>query len=239
MHIVSRQAGKTAMLLAVVLPALLLFFTGCPQEAEDDYELKSGTLDFSATANGGTVYYSLTTGEPVTDPASTNWDVAFKRSRLIFTNSGATAADANSGGKGGVWHTDKTDFAAVTMADKKTDEAYTGYYADVQKWVMVANGVTSHNTLNIMTYCGYTAGDGASEESLFQAPLKYDQKQFYTMTMTGSAAVFDMSGQVYIIRHGDGAHHSKLQVVTYESDTSNMAENGGADKYLIQYANLN
>jgi hypothetical protein len=182
----------------------------------------------------------LSSGEQVTgdDIASNKWDIAFKRSRLIFTNSGVTADDLSSHGQGGVWHTDKTDFDAVTLADKKTDAAYQAYYTDVTRWIPKSGGGAAESALNIMTFNGYTTGDGLSEDTFFEAPVKYDQKQYYKATPGAMPPTFEATEQVYIILHGDGAHHSKIQVVSYESDTTNMAADGGADKYIFRYKNL-
>jgi hypothetical protein len=218
--------SNTMVRLAILAGCALVLCSSCKQDA-DDPVLGGGELTVVVATNDGTVYYSLASGEKVADGATAGWDIAFKRPRLIYTNGGASAAA--SGGEGGVWHTDKTDFGAVSLGDKSSDTTYTSYYTDVKKWIKGMSSATE-TVINIMTYVGYGSGDGSSSENAFQS-YAYNQKQFYKSATMGA---FEPTGQVYIIKHGDGSHYSKIKIEEYESSTAN-----GTDTYLIRYQNLN
>jgi hypothetical protein len=242
----------------------VLAFSGCDNGSTDDDEEYGGevkTLEFNSYVETegnpatGTRYYSLSTGLEVTDPAkiaSKDWDLAFERSRFVYTNSGATATDLNSNGNGGVWHTDKEVLADVVKNDAiENDPLYGPYNTDVIRWRGGMGGATEVR-LNILTYVGYgneadqegqdpaTAGDGLTEEKAFSAPYEYNKKQFYTtITPTTYRAV----PQVYIIKHGDGVHYSKIQFDKYEShsDVADAPEGAPAaafDHYEISYQNF-
>jgi chitinase len=185
-------------------------------------------------ATDGVVYYSLSTGEEVEGTAS--WDIAFRRSRLIFTNSGATAAypDVTSTGSGGVWHVTKTNLAEVTVDDAvKDDPLYGPYNQDVIRYVTGMGGAAP-SRINIMTFVGYPNEDennGLTPESPWNAPYNYDKKQFYNSE--GMPPVMSASNQIYIIKHGDGSKYSKILINAYESSTAN-----GTDTYQIIYQNF-
>jgi hypothetical protein len=234
----------------MVLFCASALFLACPTEPEDDPNYGKGeakTLNISVAATDGTVYYSLSTGEQVTgDAIGTNaWDIAFKRSRLIFTNSGPTpeykgADDApyvNSTGSGGVWHVEKTDFADVTDDDAVEDDSlYTPYNKDVVRYVTGMGGSAAASRLNVMTFVGYSnesENDGLSQEKNFSAPYSYDKKQYYVGA--GMPPKFDVTNQIYIIKHGDGSTYSKVQVTAYASNT---ADGASIDEYQIKYQNF-
>jgi hypothetical protein len=220
----------------LVVGCVAALFLSCP--ADSDNSDPSGgeekTLTFSVSTESGTKYFSLTTGEEVTGTAgiaSPAWDIGFQRSRLIYTNSGATASDLDSGGQGGVWYTDKTTFEEVTSKDdavKNDTTLLKDYTTDVKKWIK--SMTTDEVKVNVIGYVGYenenTSGAGDTQESAL-AGFKYNKKQFY------ASKSYDPSYQVYIIRHGDGTHYSKIQITEYESNTSEKS-----DTYVIQYANF-
>jgi hypothetical protein len=159
---------------------------------------------------------------------------------FVLTNSGITAAELGTtaaSGAGGVWFTGSTDFGAVTTAAQRVIPAasseYEPYTVDAERWAMVMAAEPVGQTLNVITYLGYPtgAGEGHPPESdgsgLSQAncfrrttpdmgqmasyiPYLFDKKQAYTMK--GMPPNYTPTKQVYIVRHGDGARYSKLQL---------------------------
>jgi hypothetical protein len=213
-----------------------LCLAACPQEPEE----KPGiTVTLYVYGNEEPRYWSLATGEEVTDPGaikSQAWDIAFHThdsTFFILTNSGITAASLGSGGKGAVWYTDHTNFDSAVLADAVTNppEEYQPYTQDVERWAMVMGAEAVRETLNIMTYLGYPGSDspehnGMTEATYFQRrdplrtgggamdpsymPYEFNKKQFYEMR--GMPPTYTPNYQVYVIRHGDGLGYSKLQV---------------------------
>jgi hypothetical protein len=233
----------------LVLLCSAALFLGCPTdpaEEEPNYGGDVKTLAVQVAASDGTVYYSLSTGQPVTGDAinTTAWDIAFKRSRLVFVNSGATPdyKDATnntpyvtSTGNGGVWHVTKTDLADVLRDDAvENDSLYGPYNKDVVRYIS-GRGGAAPTRINIMTFTGYSNeadNNGLSEDSPFVAPYSYDKKQFYGGG-TGMPPVFFPTNQIYIIKHGDGVKYSKIQITAYQSNTDT-----DTDTYQIVYRNF-
>jgi hypothetical protein len=225
---------KSYVFAALALACVVPLFLGCPGDESPNLggEKKDLPAVSLATADG-VKYYSLSTGAEVTGDAikTSQWDIAFSRTRLIFTNSGATASDLGSGGKGGVWYTGKTVLGDVADTDKtgEDDAVLKDYLADKKVWVSGMGGATQ-TTLNVMTYVGYETGDGSSAENPL-AGYAYNQKQYYG---SGGMGVYSSAGkeQVYIIRHGDGTHYSKI-IIDYEYDAT-----GKTDNWAVSYQNF-
>jgi hypothetical protein len=184
-----------------------------------------GTITLTV-GEGEKYYYSLTTGEEVTgnDIKTNKWDIGFQRDRTILTNSGVTASELGSGGKGSVWYTEKTDFDAVTPDDAVKDGSLTKYFADIKGWFYSMSS-NKETTFNVINYCGYESGDGTSSDPFKTA--KYDQKQFYKRE---SSSNYPVTNVVYIIQHGDGKSYSKIQVSQYE-----YASSDATDTYVLKY----
>jgi hypothetical protein len=220
---------------ALALACAVSLFSGCSMGGGDpNYGGEEKNL--TAAVSAGVKYYSLSTGEEVTDPAdiaSNKWDIAFSRTRLVLTNSGDTAESLSSGGDGGVWYTDKTVLADVALGDQINPEGtdydiLKDYTTDKLRYTRIdmtpgTLGTPSQLTLNVMSYVGYrneatAAGTQAdpftSTDPDNPMPYLYNKKEYYTGS-TGMPPVFGNTNQVYIIRHGDGAHYSKIQI-TYE-----------------------
>jgi hypothetical protein len=216
---------------------LVCYVSACAVEPEDS----GGGITVSLFVYGEERprYFSLSGGTEITDPgliASAAWDIALEShdsSFFVLTNSGVTAADLGSGGNGAVWHTGKTDFASVVLADAVTNppEEYRPYTQDVRRWAIAMGADPVRETLNVMTYLGYPGGDapetnGETEATPFQRldpvrdsgggmdpaykPYLFNKKQFYEMR--GMPPTYIPTGQVYVIRHGDGKAHSKFQI---------------------------
>ncbi|MDR0629520.1 MAG: HmuY family protein [Treponema sp.] len=218
---------------ALALICAIPLFLGCPAE-DPGPNLGGEQKDLPAVSlatGDGVTYFSLSTGQEVTgaDINTTKWDIAFTRTRLVLTNSGDTAAGLESGGQGGVWYTDKAALGDVADTDKKgeDDSILKNYLTDKKVWVSAMGGA-SQTTLNVMTYVGYETGDGLSAENPLSG-YQYDQKQYY-----GSAGMGKYSSagkeQVYIIRHGDGTHYSKI-LIDYEYADSK-------DNWAVRYQNF-
>jgi hypothetical protein len=203
-----------------------LCFTACPTEAENEGgDLIEVSLPIDGT--GERHYYDLSSGTEVSNPGGDNWDLAldaYGGAFFVLTNSGVTAEETSSNGLGGVWFTDTTDFDAVTAAAQRTIPAegseYEPYTADVYRYTMVMAAEPVKQILNVITYAGYPSGDGLSAETRFgyhmpgdmavYSPYNFNKKQAYRMT--GMPPNYTPTKQVYIVRHGDGVKHSKVQL---------------------------
>jgi hypothetical protein len=165
--------------------------------------------------NEGIKFFSLSTGREIADGGNKDWDIAFKETRTIWTNSGDTAAHYGSGGGGGVWHTNKTDFNSVSREDAVEDDPrLSAYHTDATRWVQAMED-PEEKRLNVMSYAGYPNQDevdGLTRETCFLPVYYYYPSAFYTMPSMGA---FEATGQVYIIRHADGEHYSKVQIQTF------------------------
>jgi hypothetical protein len=182
-------------------------------------------------------YFSLASGDWIADPATQAWDLAFvshDASVFVLTNSGVTAGELGSAGQGRVWHTEKTDFASATLADAVTADLgeYEPYTRDVTRYAMIMGANPATETMNIMTYLGYREGNkdeatqgryGETPTNPFLAeavasggmnvsysPYKFNKRAFYTMG-GGMPPKCAPTNRVYVIRHGDGQDHSKVQ----------------------------
>jgi hypothetical protein len=249
------KTKNTFFRLLILLGCVFTLFIGCKEEEEDDVNYGVGSpkdITISVAASAGVKYYSLSSGTmtevtEATAIASKNWDIAFQRSRLIYTNSGVTATTADSGGLGGVWYTDKTDFSKVSDADRVTTipADYAGLNVDTTKYTAGQTGATS-SQMNVMTYLGYASGSGNSSEDCYQMnptptgsdystykAYNYDKKSAITAS-AGMPPVYGVSEQVYIIRHGTGDKYSKIQIADYTSTTGSSA----SDTYDITYQNF-
>jgi hypothetical protein len=227
----------TALALACVIP----LFLGCPTE-DDDPNYGGDLKDLPAVSLGTgdpIKYFSLSTGLEVTGDAinGNTWDIAFSRTRLVLTNSGATAEGLSSGGQGGVWYTDKTELSEVASDDRlgEDDPILKNYLTDKAVYIKSghdSNNPTSTTTLNIMSYVGYesetTENAGSAADNALYG-YEYNKKQ-YMWTDGVMPPVFSTTGQVYTIRHGDGEHYSKIQI-EYEFVNSK-------DNWLVSYQNF-
>jgi hypothetical protein len=220
---------KTAKTITFFLVMASLFFTACPTEPENTGGGDMIELNLPIDGSGTRHYYDLSTGTEVSSPSGDNWDLALEAhdgAFFMLTNSGVTAAETipASSGQGGVWFTDKTDFAAVSGAGQAVIPAvgseYDPYTADVYRYTMVMAADPVRQNLNVTSYAGYPSGDGLTPETCFEyhtpgdmaiySPYNFDRKQCYTMT--GMPPNYTPTMQVYIVRHGDGVKHSKLQL---------------------------
>jgi hypothetical protein len=207
------------------------------EETETETETGDGVINYVFTGGGdidNTRYYNLSTGQRVSSTLAntTGWDIAIRTNIFcyVMTNSGVTADAAGSEGQGAVWFADTTDFDAVTSsADAVTGLSgdlaeYAPYVTDVTRYELGMNGVES-GPKNIMTYYGYLSGDGESAATCFRwsdpgppnAPFFEFNKKAFAQVAGGMPPPWSATGQVYIIRHGDGSGYSKVQFtkVTY------------------------
>jgi hypothetical protein len=191
----------------------------------------SGTNDNMAwNIHDTTRYFSLSQGVelPASKSNTAEWDVAVKAQDgfcYILTNSGATATALGSGGDGGVWFTDETDFNSVTLADRVTDftganEEYEVYTKDVIRYQR-GMSASLDSVMNIMTYYGYESGDGLTEATVFGwstnpgppgGPFYEFNKKAFAYVIGGMPPPWFPTKHVYIIRHADGISYSKFQV---------------------------
>jgi hypothetical protein len=238
-------------LFSIILLFCLLF-SACSDGSDDDGDDPGepdslGGSPIIVTVHGNNPrYFSLVTGTEVKGNAiaSKAWDIAFPNIRQIWTNSGDTASQKSSGGLGGVWHTNSTDFDSVTLTDKKENVTspfdYTPFNEDRHSYVIGMNAnaqlVLLEKNFNVMSYVGFdneTAVDGRTEENYYSMNYLYDKKNFYKNDPPGTMPPkFKMTDQVYIVQHGDGTHYSKIQVVRYVRASPR-------EIYEVRYENLN
>lgn len=215
------------------LCAAALCLAGCPTEPEpDDYGTEAVV---TAVENAGPVYFSLASGEVVdaAAAASKGWDLAFNYTRMIYTNSGDTAVLLGSGGQGGVWAADTTSMR--TDLDPADADFSLEYATDKSRWTNPAAemGNPTLNQLNVITYVGYGVGDGQTEETHL-TDYKYNARQFYSADLSTMPPVYSVTRQVYLVRHGDGEHFSRFQIVALET----VPSTGGAKRIFgIRYVN--
>jgi hypothetical protein len=228
--------------LCIFVVLLAFCFTACAVEPDDEGgSIIKASLPINTAGSGERHYYDLSTGEEVTNPGGDNWDIALESSYgafFILTNSGVTATETEpaSSGLGGVWFTGSTDFGAVTSAGQKITPAagdeYAPYTQDVYRFTMVMAAEPARQILNVMTYVGYPDlaqgypktgnGSGIDPDNCFRrfdvaemtadySPYLFNKRQAYTMG-GGMPPEYGPTKQVYIIRHGDGKGHSKVQL---------------------------
>jgi hypothetical protein len=245
MNIFLRRLNVFTVGPACILAALLL--TGCPTESVDDgnnddddnNNLVTDVFDYEnvlflaySDTPTGIKYYSLSQGAEVdaSKRATAEWDIALEAIDAFFylyTNSGYTATEfGGTGGQGGVWFTNKTDFDSVLLSDRVTDFSgenaeYAAYVTDVKRYQPSMTG-TPIGTMNIMTYYGYEGGDGSysnpftlSTGAPFGHPFfEFNKKAFAAAGTTMPPSWYE-TNQVYVIRHADGASYSKFQVYDF------------------------
>jgi hypothetical protein len=141
-------------------------------------------------------------------------------------------------GQGRVWYTGSTDFDAVSAASQAVipavDSEYAPYTEDAERWVTAMAADPVRQFLNVMTYAGYPTGSGVypptgdgsglSPENCFKrydvgsggmsasySPYLFNKKEAYYMG-GGMPPSYSPTKRVYIVRHGDGVKHSKVQL---------------------------
>jgi hypothetical protein len=226
---------KRHNILFFTLALLALVLYGCPTEPDETPVEDQGSLDEPITVLAGDIrYFSLADGKEVSNPNTKDWDIAFDYNRLIYTNSGDTAAELESGGLGGVWCTGQKDFNSVTSAadadfaqDFATDtKRYTNPAADM--------GAPTLNRINVMTYIGYGSGDGETADTAL-TDYRYGAWQFYDADLSEMPPIYSTTKWVYIIKHGNGTDHSKVQIDKMQSITSTS---GNRRIYKVNYKKL-
>ncbi|MDR1315961.1 MAG: HmuY family protein [Spirochaetales bacterium] len=232
--------------------AVLLLIGACSSSSDsggggnEEEEVLSGSfedLEFLYTSQPNIKYFSLSLGREITSQeiASTKWDIAIEAKAntfcYIYTNSGVSATAAGSGGQGGVWFTDSTDFDDVVFSDRVTDFStvnaeYEDYVTDVTRFQKGMSGA-AEGPMNIMTYFGYAGGDGLAAETMFDwsspgppmSPFFEFNKHAFSTCPGGMPPPWDETGEVYIIRHGNGQMYSKFQVnsLSFASSTYHLS----------------
>jgi hypothetical protein len=236
---------KRTCFVVMALVCAVSMFLGCSQgDKPPNYGGEVKDLPGVSISTAGEVkYYSLSTGLEVTgDDINTNkWDIAFSRTRLILTNSGDTAENLSSGGQGGVWYTDKTVLGEVALGDQITPggdfEILKDYTTDQKRYTNTGmGGPSAQQYLNAMSYVGYDNEndvDGKDSTEPLTPYSAYNKKTYYKQGHgSSSGPTFENTNQVYIIRHGDGVNHSKIQI-TYEYGGSPPA-----DTWAVSYQNF-
>jgi hypothetical protein len=226
----------------IIAGALLcaILFSACPTEApeEDDIVIPAPVISLAGSkgelelslSDMEARFFDFATGVEVKDSAikSREWDISFYGTRQVRTNSGVTAKEYRSSGKGAVWHTEKTVFDDVTLDDAvKDDPVYGKYNEDVLRYAFGMAGYSAQpeRFMNVMTYVGYPnedenpAMDGTTQERIFRPFYLYNKRAFYEATVAMMPPDFRVTNRVYIIRHGDGEHYSKFQVTKFERDS--------------------
>ncbi|MDR2305315.1 MAG: HmuY family protein [Treponema sp.] len=214
-----------------------LCFLACPNGNTGPGEPGGEVLEtgpITAVENSGPVYVSLSTGKIVTGGAGREWDIAFDYSRMIYTNSGDTAAALESGGEGGVWASGITDFGAVQSLDGA--DFTLPFAVDTARYTSPAAemGAPVLNRLNVISYVGYGTGTGATVEDPL-TDYKYNAKQYYVADLSTMPPVYSLTRHVYIIRHGNGADYSKVQITALDTIASTK---GNRRVFSLTYQNF-
>jgi hypothetical protein len=226
---------KKRCLLFCCALAWVLLSAGCPTEPDESPVEDLGSLDDPVTVLAGEPrYFSLSGGKEILDPKNGDWDIAFDQNRLIYTNSGDTAADLESGGRGGVWCTGATDFDSVNSAGGA--DFSLPFTTDTRRYTNPAAemGAPVQNRLNVITYIGYGSGTGETPETAL-TDYQYDRQQFYIADLSTMPPTYNLTNFVYIVKHGNGTAHSKVQISYMQSITSTS---GNKRIYKVKYANL-
>jgi hypothetical protein len=224
---------KSVAFLFLVGSALILF-AGCDLD-NSRTKPPSEDSEIIIVGSGQTRYFSLDPFAEVADDSgihSPKWDIAFKPGRIIETNSGATAKALESGGQGGVWHTEKIDIAETALGDRVTEGYFASWNTDDLKYVAGRTGA-SQQTVNVMNHVAWSSGDGASRETTFTG-AQYNSgeaKAFITATPGKMPPDFSPTNRVYIIKHGNGNGYCRIQISGYSSADT-------IDTYTLNYLKL-
>jgi hypothetical protein len=222
--------GLLGLLGLLGLAALCL--SGCPAEPEPEGYGREAVI--TAVENSGPVYFSFGQGKTVAEVADDGWDLAFSYTRMIHTNSGDTAAELGSGGKGGVWAVPNA--TALNVAVSPADADFSLPLAtDKSYWTSPAAEMGSPvlNRLNVISYVGYGSGDGSEAAPL--TDYRYNAQAYYSADLSTMPPIYSVTQQVYLVRHGDGERHTKMHIVALETRPST----GGAKRvFLVRYLNL-
>jgi hypothetical protein len=242
---------RTTIFLAAGAVLWALVFSACPTEAAEEtvttpdpvITLTGGKGELELVISDGGLYcLDFAAGAEVTSSKSPDWDVAFYPTRQILTNSGYTAVEYRTGGKGSIWHTEKIEFDDVVLGDAvKDDPVYGKYNKDVLRYALGMAGYNSklERNMNVMTYAGYPNEDdpphhdGTTAEKKFMPFYLYNKRAFYEATVGAMPPDFRVTNRVYIIQHGDGEHWSKFQVTKFERDS-----NAHTDTYKVIWENF-
>lgn len=212
----------------------LIILAGCQQSTSSDNGPSTKSLTVTSTSTTTYQYYSLSTGQEVTDPATKNWDVAFSSATGgVLTNSGVTATTLGSNGQGGVYYANTNDFNTVSSAN--TSGFSDPYATDTSVWTSTTmdgvNYTTSEIVVNKITKLEYDGGDGTNGNPFTYSDIvaAYAGPAYYAYDDT--THVISASGEVYVIRRGDGTHYSKFQVTSMTGSSSSRVR-------VIKYANF-
>jgi hypothetical protein len=204
---------KKLQILCVLLFSVIVF-VGCDDSSSSSDD-DSITIQVSVTGSVyNSVYFDLESESSLdeSEAASQNWDLRFQASTKVCTNSGSTATEESSNGQGGV--------VLYSNQASASELDFTGTYnTDVEKYVS-GHGTTAYN-FNTMSFPGYESGTGTTGDPFSSAAM--DQAQFYTYD--GMPPVYEMTGQEYVIRHGDGTSYSKLEFLAIEYSTETLSDN--------------
>jgi len=222
----------------------LIALAGCQQATSSSTSNSTKSLTVTSTSTSVYQYYDLSTGAEVADPATQSWDIAFNSTTGgVRTNSGATASappasatvatPSSSGGLGGVYYAGSSDFDSVTTVNSSGfgDVAATDASVYTSTTMDGVNYTTSQIVVNKITKLDYDGGDGTSDTPYTYTDLAtaYGGDAYYSYNDTTHA--ISASGEVYVVRHGDGTHYSKFQVTSLTGSNSSRVR-------VIKYSNF-
>ncbi|MDR3335357.1 MAG: hypothetical protein LBT13_10820, partial [Treponema sp.] len=95
-------------------------------------------------------------------------------------------------------------------------------------------GSPTLSRLNVISYVGYSEGDGTEANPL--TGYSYNQKQYYIADLSTMPPVYNLTQQVYIVKHADGTSYSKVQIKFLDSIAS--VKKGNSRIYEITYATI-
>jgi hypothetical protein len=86
-----------------------------------------------------------------------------------------------------------------------------------------------------MSFAGYDDNGLGLTQAAPLASYQYDQKQYYDSPSMGQ---YTSTSQVYIIRHGDGTHYSKISIDYEYAAAVQSTSTPARDIWAVSYQNF-
>jgi len=171
--------------------------------------------------------------------ASQAWDIAIDNTdgvwRQIWTNSGSTAEEFETGGQGGVYHTNRFTLVGTTASDRVQNHPGSLNVDSIRRILPPAMGpvlpAEQEQTINVMNHRGWATGDGIDTPF---ATIQDNSTAFFVGGGGGMPPIFPMTGRVFIIRTGDGLRYIPIQVSGHNTWPMGPGPNGVLEIYVLE-----
>ncbi|MDR2617407.1 MAG: hypothetical protein LBC62_00930, partial [Treponema sp.] len=123
-------------------------------------------------------------------------------------------------GQGGVWAVPGVTDLSVDISPAAADFSQT-FATDTSRWTSPAAEMGSPvlNQLNVISYVGYGSGNGLTEDNPL-TDYRYNAQAYYSANLSTMPPVYSVTRQVYIVRHGDGEHYTRMHIIAMETTPS-------------------